>query len=308
MIVIMYHYVRPISGSKYPNIKGLELSEFKHQISYLKKNKKIIGLDEFSYLSSKGETGNEYVLLTFDDGYADIYDHVFPVLDKEKISGVFFVPANIIDKKGLLDVNLIHYLLSQKDEIVEQYIAYIKTWIRKNKDLYKLESFENYTDKIDLTRYRYDRAEIIIFKRLLQNELPIEARSLIIDELIEKYMSTDKTTLHDEWYANEDQLNCMIRNGMSVGGHGKTHQWLNNMSEALQLDEIKGSKSFLERLEPQNLLTFAYPYGGYNETSIKILTRLNFKFSFTTKPFHYDNTVNQNMEIPRLDANDFPKK
>ena len=38
----MYHYVRPIKGSSYPFIKGLELDEFKTQLNFLEKNYKII--------------------------------------------------------------------------------------------------------------------------------------------------------------------------------------------------------------------------------------------------------------------------
>ena len=34
----MYHYVRPIVGSKFPGIKGLELEGFKRQLDYLTKN------------------------------------------------------------------------------------------------------------------------------------------------------------------------------------------------------------------------------------------------------------------------------
>ena len=35
--IIMYHYVRPIKGSSYPLIKGLELDEFKTQLNFLEK-------------------------------------------------------------------------------------------------------------------------------------------------------------------------------------------------------------------------------------------------------------------------------
>ena len=30
--IVMYHYVRPIKKSKYPNIKGLEFDDFKKQM------------------------------------------------------------------------------------------------------------------------------------------------------------------------------------------------------------------------------------------------------------------------------------
>ena len=36
MKIIMYHYVRPIKKSKYPNINGLEISDFIKQLNYFK--------------------------------------------------------------------------------------------------------------------------------------------------------------------------------------------------------------------------------------------------------------------------------
>ena len=36
--IIMYHYVRPIKNSKFPKIKGLEVSSFKKQLDYLSQN------------------------------------------------------------------------------------------------------------------------------------------------------------------------------------------------------------------------------------------------------------------------------
>ena len=37
--IIMYHYVRESKKTKFPNIKSLELKEFKNQLDFLKKNK-----------------------------------------------------------------------------------------------------------------------------------------------------------------------------------------------------------------------------------------------------------------------------
>ena len=45
--VIMYHYVREIKKSKYPNLKGLEFKEFKNQISYFKSNFNILNNEDF---------------------------------------------------------------------------------------------------------------------------------------------------------------------------------------------------------------------------------------------------------------------
>jgi len=40
--IVMYHYVREIKKSKYPNIKGLEFEDFKKQINYFLNNFNIL--------------------------------------------------------------------------------------------------------------------------------------------------------------------------------------------------------------------------------------------------------------------------
>ena len=34
--VVMYHYVRDLKNSRYPNIKGLDIEKFKKQIKFFK--------------------------------------------------------------------------------------------------------------------------------------------------------------------------------------------------------------------------------------------------------------------------------
>ena len=44
--IIMYHYVRPIKGSRWPEIKGLEIDGFKRQLDYLLSNFEILTADD----------------------------------------------------------------------------------------------------------------------------------------------------------------------------------------------------------------------------------------------------------------------
>ena len=46
--LVMYHYVREIKKSKYPNIKGLEFEDFKKQINYFLNNFNILSNDDFT--------------------------------------------------------------------------------------------------------------------------------------------------------------------------------------------------------------------------------------------------------------------
>ena len=73
----MYHYVREIKNSNYPNLKGLEFNQFKKQIDYFKKNFNILNNDDFSdILVNKKIPNKKSILLTFDDGYKDHYNYV----------------------------------------------------------------------------------------------------------------------------------------------------------------------------------------------------------------------------------------
>ena len=88
----MYHYVREIKNSKFPNLKGLEFEDFKKQINYFIKNFNIIShSDLVEILNTKKIPKKKSILLTFDDGYIDHWKYVFPFLKKKKFLDVFIL-------------------------------------------------------------------------------------------------------------------------------------------------------------------------------------------------------------------------
>ena len=115
LTIIMYHYVRDLRNSRYPNINALDIELFKEQIVYLRKHYNIISMEEVIHsVDNQVDLPNKSVLLTFDDAYSDHYTNVFPVLDKYKIQGSFFAPAKAIMENTVLDVNKIHFILAKK--------------------------------------------------------------------------------------------------------------------------------------------------------------------------------------------------
>ena len=107
--IIAYHYVRKIKNSKYPQIKGLEISSFKRQLDFLKKNYNII--TPFDLFKKKSLP--EYAcLLTFDDGFKDHINYVLPELIKRKMKACFFPPGISIIEKQILHAHSIHFILA----------------------------------------------------------------------------------------------------------------------------------------------------------------------------------------------------
>ena len=78
--IVMYHYVRDLKNSRYPNIKGLDVKLFREQLKYIQNHYKVIRMEDLiSAFENNTKLPKNSILLTFDDGYKDHFDFVFPI-------------------------------------------------------------------------------------------------------------------------------------------------------------------------------------------------------------------------------------
>ena len=299
---IMYHYVRNFKNSLFPNIKGLDIEEFKFQINYLKKNYNIISLEEF--YNEDYNKKNKNCVLTFDDGYRDHFDFVLEVLVKNNIKGAFFPPVDVVNKKHLLDVNKIHIILASGDE--EKILDRLKYHFKKRNTSQK--SIDYYINSIN-TSDRYDNKVTVLIKRLLQTKLDYELRHKLCDDLLVDFSNYSVDDLKDVFYLSSKQLIEMKNFGMHIGSHGKSHYWFDSLKKSEQENEIIESKFFLNEIYENKpfLLSMCFPYGNYNSDTINLLKKHDFKIGLTTVPRKFNYTTDNLLEIPRLDTNDYPK-
>ncbi|HEV2251040.1 MAG TPA: polysaccharide deacetylase family protein [Candidatus Limnocylindria bacterium] len=103
---LMYHYVSWLPASD-PNMalrKDLTVSptDFEAMLQYLKANgyHTITTKDLWWSLDQAAPLPDKPVMLTFDDGYADAYGVVLPLLKAYGLTGTFFVTVNLVDKPG----------------------------------------------------------------------------------------------------------------------------------------------------------------------------------------------------------------
>lgn len=303
----MYHYVRDIENSRYPQINGLESYLFNEQILYLKKKYNIITMESFlDSINLNNSLPEKAALLTFDDGYIDHFTQVFPILLNNNIQGSFFIPAKVVNENIVLDVNKIHYILASCKNI-DLIIKDIKKLILKFKFDYKLNTFNYYYEKLAISN-RFDDERAIFVKRLLQVELEDKARKVFIQILFNKYVNISESTLSKELYLNMNQIMCMKNAGMHIGAHGYEHNWLGKLNEENQKNEILKSIDFLNSIGvDKNKWTMCYPYGSFDDSLINILKQNNFQAAFTTNVNIADFNADNKFVLPRLDTNDFPK-
>ncbi len=304
----MYHYVRDLENSRYSDIKGLSLNQFRKQLDYLLKHYTVIRMEDvIDAIKRKKEIPKNSLLLTFDDAYKDHFEFVFPILDELNIQGSFFIPAQAIVKHKLLDVNKIHFILASVEDKM-QLVNDIYSLLDKFREEYSLESNEYYFEKLAVPN-RFDTKEVIFIKRILQRELPEKLRNIMSDELFKKYVFHSEKVFAKELYLRKDQIKLMKRRGMYIGSHGFDHYWLNTLTPEKQEEEINLSLQFLKELGCNTSeWAMCYPYGAYNDSLIEILKKKNCVLGLSTKVDIADLNKDDVFSLPRLDTNDFPKE
>lgn len=304
LYICMYHYVRDLKHSRYPEIKGMDVVLFNRQIEYMINNFNIITMEDVINAIEQGEELPEKaLLLTFDDGYVDNYTYVFPILEEYGIQGSFFIPAKTFDTYQLLDVNKIHYILASAN--IEKLVLDLKAKM----DYYRGMEFE-YPSTIELWNdyahaNRFDSSGVIFVKRMLQTVLPESLRGRISSELFADYVGVSEETLARELYMNINQIKTMKRNGMFIGVHGYDHYWLGELtSEKMQYD-INRALDVMSEFIDRKRWVMNYPYGNYSQELIDYITKQGACLGLTTEARIAKIGIDSKYKLPRLDCNDF---
>ena len=304
--IICYHFIRPIKKSKYPGIKGVELSSFKKQLNYFKSKYNVVGYKELiNHIKGIKKLKRNSCILTFDDGYKDHVKYVLPELLKRNMTGMFFPSAHAVKNKKLLDINKLHFILGQNiepDKIKKKLLDVLENQIFLKKikyiDLQKLE--KNFK-----TFHRFDSRDVNFIKYLLQIYLPRNSSTKVINILFKYFLNVRKKKLFSSLYMNKTDLKKMIKSGMYVGGHGYNHIHLKNVDKKNQLKEINENIKFLRSIgSPTNNWIMCYPHGSYNQSLINILKKKDCICALTTKSGFSDITENNYFELNRFDIND----
>lgn len=83
-------------------------------------------------------------------------------------------------------------------------------------------------------------------------------------------------------YLTSDQIVELTNNGIEVQSHTVSHEKLSTLNYNKQLETLKNSKEFLENLLDKQISYIAYPYGNWNDNTIKAVRESNYKMAFTT--------------------------
>lgn len=303
----MYHYTRDLVHSRYPGIKGLDVSSFRRQLEFFKQHFNVVRMEDVINAvqnQKNGELPEKPLLLTFDDGYIDNFTFAFPLLEEFGFQGSFFIPGKTFSTHQLLDVNKIHYILAAADinlllqDVFERlnYYRGLEYPIQPHEELFQKYAVEN----------RFDSKETIFVKRILQTVLPEKLRNKISSDLFEKYVGISEEKLAYELYMNADQIRMMKRHGMFIGLHGYDHYWLGNLPKDEMMSDVDNAMEALREFIDKKAWVMNYPYGSYNQDVVQYVKSKGAVLGLTTEVRVAEIRVDNRFTLPRLDCNDFP--
>lgn len=259
-VVIGYHrVVEDFAHSSRTSIPSLLVSRqmFERHLDWIGRRFRFATLDEVGKrLESADGSTDPIAAITFDDGYRDLYDVAFPLLQKKGIPAAAFVVTDLIGTKRVHVHDKLYLLLAQRLG-------------------YRISSKWNgisVPDIDSLTPYQATR--------VLLRALPLAAVEHVISILEEEVSISD--TVFDSFRAlTWEMLESMQRAGITVGSHTRTHVLLPNENERRVMDEVSGSRQEIEKRLGSTVQHFAHPSGLFTTSSVSAVAAAGYRFGYT---------------------------
>ena len=308
---LMYHYVSSAQDNEiFSNIPSLSTDILEDQIKFLLREYSPITHNELSaFFLGQKELPKKAFILTFDDGFKQHFNNVYPILKHYNLEGSFFIPTMpLIEQKT-------HFL--EKQRVVqyatfEHYSDFLQIfWQECEKKLPKqLRKYTptkyNIANMSYLRQFTFYTDEERYFRFLRDKIIPKEILHDVIDIIFYDRFKNEKNFIK-QYYLTPQEIKSMANGGMNIGAHSHSHPYLTKIGNKDMQQEILQSFDYLEKMVQTKIESFSYPYGIYNEEVIEFMKTTNALYSYTTA-YCIKTTLEQaRYTIPRIDASEFDK-
>jgi len=241
---ILFPFYHIISNEDVPHVKHLykfrNVTQFKKDLDFFFKKRESLDLLEFAQIiKEKKEIPKNKVVLTFDDGFREIYDVVAPILIQKGINATFFINSGFFDNKDIYfgcKLSLLYdYIINKKHKA--NYFDLCKIYFEKHNLQFK--------DFQDIFSIHYLKKNLI---DTLANQLGINFN----DHLKNK-----------QPYMTSIQVQTLIDQGFYIGAHSVDHPLYSLISEKEQLNQTFDSIKTIKEKFNLSYSVFAFPHNHH---------------------------------------------
>lgn len=284
-IVLCYH--RITTKDLDPWELAVTPENFEEQLQMLKERYKVIPVDRlFDKKTQKSKAKS--ICITFDDGYTDNYTVAKPMLEGHGLPACFFISSGYTGKRQLFWWDELTAIILGSEVLPPAFALIVG-----NKNLTFDFSACTVLGHDEKNQLRSWRAKDKPVSKRCEPYLQLweTIRSLNADEIAtvmrvlrdwSGFVLDEKTP--DKFPMTEDQLTDLSRNSLfTIGLHTANHLALDFQSFSTQEEELVKNKAGLRRITQKEADIISFPYGRYNEDTLKLVTHHNIAASFTSE-------------------------
>ena len=275
--ILLYHGICRQNPLQF-NTLFVKADTFEKQLQLYKKYFNIISLDD--YYSERFSTERFNICLSFDDGFANNYQYVLPLLEKYEVPACFFITAIRNTGNDILwnDVLAVAYKYGPRKIAV---------------------SGEEFSKRSD-GKYISSRSGLLLADILRRGDFAAKAEMMV---QLEQYK---KKAPADYWMQmTAEQVKKMADNKwVTIGSHSHYHNDMATLSAASAAKDMEASRQYLENITGKAINTIAFPYGSYTRETIAIAKKAGYSRLLTTGFIFPDDSNDATMR-ERLTINPF---
>jgi peptidoglycan/xylan/chitin deacetylase (PgdA/CDA1 family) len=239
--ILVYHGICLKDPHRF-NTLFITLRKFERQLQFYKKYFALVSLSDV--FENRLDPDRFTVCLTFDDGFANNYKYVLPLLEKYEVPATFFITS--ITETGY------NFLWNDALSIAGK--------IGPGKLVFRNDNFI----KASNGQYRSVSNKQSL-NDLLRQE-PFEVKSQLMDLLCSTTSFTSK--INEEYWMqmSKEQIQVLSKSKWAtIGSHSYYHNDLVKSSFSDLKQDLEESKRFLENITNKEVKALSFPYGSYNK-------------------------------------------
>ena len=275
--ILIYHGICVNDPFRF-NTLFVRRKTFEDQLKLYKQYFNIVSLDDFYHQRFSSDRFN--ICLTFDDGFANNYRHVLPLLELHQVHAAFFITG--IRNAGY--------------DILWNDFLTIAGKYGPQKFIFKREEFVKDGDRKYVSSLTGKRLADILRSTGFEDKA----------EMIALLGSFNKNVEADYWLQmTVDQIKALSASKWAtIGNHSYYHNDLAQIPVSLVREDISRSKQFLENITGKEIKALAFPYGSYTREAAEEAKNAGFTQLLATE-FLFPEDANDTTFRERFTINPF---